>query len=68
MFDPERLYPPNDPALRDIASIPTLARWRHERRGPRYRKFGSRVAYLGRDLIAFVEASAIGTLDSRAAA
>ena len=68
MFEVDRLYPPSDPALRPIASLPTLARWRHEKRGPRYRKFGSRVAYLGRDLNEYIAASAVETADSHAAA
>ena len=67
MYESDRLYPPTDPALRQIASVPTLARWRHEKRGPRYRKFGSRVAYLGTDLNEYIVASAVETTDSRAA-
>ena len=65
MFDPDRLYPPSDPALRQIASRATLARWRHENRGPRYRKFGSKVAYTGSDLNDYINASTVETADSR---
>ena len=68
MFEADRLYPPSDPALRPIASLPTLARWRHEKRGPRYRKFGSRVAYLGSDLNEYIAASAVETTNRPAAA
>lgn len=35
----------------------TLARWRHEGRGPRYVKLGRRIAYRVRDLQEFVESS-----------
>ena len=50
MFDDQRLYLANDPALRAIAPYSTMAHWRCEGRGPAYVKLGSRVAYSGRAL------------------
>lgn len=46
----------------------TLARMRHEGRGPRYVKLGGRVFYRKADLDAYVEAGVIETTDSRALA
>lgn len=50
MFDESRLYPANDPALKEIAPYSTMAHWRSEGRGPAYHKVGPRVVYAGRDL------------------
>lgn len=50
MFDDDRLYPANDPALRVIAPYSTLAHWRCEGRGPAYIKLGAKVAYEGKAL------------------
>ena len=47
MFDDDKLYPANDPALAVIGSYSTLAQWRHHGRGPAYVKLGSKVAYAG---------------------
>ncbi|WP_420196549.1 helix-turn-helix transcriptional regulator [Microbacterium testaceum] len=41
-------------------SVPTLARWAAEGRGPRFRKAGSRCLYLRSDVLAWIE-----SLDSR---
>ena len=49
-------YSPNDPELRVLGAVQTLNRWRHEGIGPPYLKFGSRVLYSGRDLLAWLEA------------
>lgn len=50
MFDENKLYLTNDPALRAIAPYSTMAHWRCEGRGPAYVKIGPRVAYSGRAL------------------
>lgn len=50
MFDNQKLYLTDDPALRVIGPYSTLAHWRSEGRGPSFVKLGSRVAYAGRDL------------------
>ena len=49
-FDPNNYYRTNAPELAVIATRGTLNQWRHQGRGPRYRKFGNRVLYLGSDL------------------
>ena len=54
MFDPGKLYFATDPALRTIAPASTMAHWRCEGRGPAYIKIGSRVAYRGSDLNAWL--------------
>lgn len=50
MFQDDKLYLTNDPALRVIAPYSTLAHWRSEGRGPAYVKLGARVAYAGKAL------------------
>ena len=49
-FNSDEHYTPDDPALRIIATIGTLAVWRCQRRGPKFYKFGKRILYLGSDL------------------
>ena len=60
-IQPDRHYPPYAPELAVIAKPQTLARWRHEGRGPAYIKSGSRVLYLGRDVLDWLEAHRIET-------
>ena len=55
MFEDDKFYQTDDPALLQIAPTSTLATWRSEKRGPAYCKFGKRVMYRGTDLNAFVE-------------
>ena len=50
MFEDDKLYLTNDPALLVIGSPSTLAHWRSEGRGPAFVKMGRRVAYRGSDL------------------
>ena len=50
-IDPDTYYPPAAPEMEPIAAKQTLARWRHEGRGPAYIKSGSRVIYLGQDVL-----------------
>ena len=50
MFDENRLYFTDDPALKALAPYSTLAHWRSEGRGPAFIKVGWRVAYRGADL------------------
>ncbi len=59
MIDPDRFYPPAAPELRCIASVQTLARWRHEDIGPPYIKSGARVLYQGADLLAWLSSRRI---------
>ena len=60
-IDPEAYYAPDAPELRAVAAVQTLAKWRHERRGPAYSKTGSRVIYFGRDVLAWLAAHRIET-------
>ena len=41
LFDDDKLYMANDPALRVIAPYSTMAHWRSEGRGPAYIKVGA---------------------------
>ena len=50
MFDDDKLYATNDPALSAIGPYSTLAHWRAQGRGPAFIKLGSKVVYRGRDL------------------
>lgn len=50
MFQNDRLYFTNDPALKALGPYSTLAHWRSEGRGPAFIKIGSRVAYAGKAL------------------
>ena len=49
-FDPDRYYRPADEAMRLIATVGSLALWRHKDTGPPYTRFGHRVLYFGADL------------------
>lgn len=42
--------------MRLIATVGTLAVWRHEGRGPPYLRVGNRILYSGADLNAFLDA------------
>ena len=59
MFDDDRLYAANHPALRAIAPYSTMAHWRCEGRGPAYVKIGPRVVYRGRALNEWLEAQTV---------
>ncbi len=59
MFNPDRIYPASDPALLVLGTYSTLAHWRCEGRGPAFIKIGSRVAYRGSDLNAWIESQTV---------
>ena len=63
MFDPKRLYSPDE--VRDVTGIKvsTLSQWRHKGRGPAYHKFELRVAYSGRDLNEWLESNRVAPTD-----
>ena len=63
MFDDEEIYLTGSKDLLKIAPYSTLAHWRHEGRGPAYFKFGSKVAYKGADLNAWIESQRVATTD-----
>ena len=67
-FNPDRYYRTDDPALAFIAKPQTLAKWRHEGRGPRYVKMERRVVYRGRDLNEWLDRGIVGTVDQPAPA
>ena len=54
MFDDSTLYLTDDPKLLALSRASTWAHWRSEGRGPAYVKIGSRVAYRGSDLNAWL--------------
>ena len=55
MYEDSKLYYANDPAVLAIAPYSTMAHWRCEGRGPTFLKIGSRIAYRGCDLNAWLE-------------
>ena len=59
MFDNDKLYFTNDPALKALAPYSTMAHWRSERRGPAFVKIGSRVAYTGKALNEWLAAQTV---------
>ena len=61
MFEKDKLYFTDDPALRDIGPYSTLANWRSQGRGPIYIKVGARVAYSGADLNRWLEQRTVQT-------
>ena len=57
MFDPDKTYLATDPVVAEGLHVGywTLARWRTEGKGPAYIQIsGRRVAYLGKDLNAWL--------------
>lgn len=61
VFEASRLYDDCDEELNLIATKAKRARWRHERIGPAFLKFGRRVKYHGADLNDWIEANRIET-------
>ena len=64
MFDPEKLYPSDDPEVNAIFPRSTLASWRCENRGPAWSKWGKRCFYRGSDLNDFIASRRRETEDS----
>lgn len=56
IFDNNRTYTLGDPELDVLGSREKLAQWRHRMTGPPWVKLGRKVAYLGSDLNAWLEA------------
>lgn len=63
-IDPDVFYPPTAPELRPFGAVQTLARWRHEGRGPAWTKSGSRVLYRGVDWLTWLEARRVSTAET----
>ena len=68
MFNQDKLYLANDPALLVIGPYSTLAHWRCEGRGPAYIRVGARIAYSGADLNAWLAQRRVPTADQPAPA
>lgn len=66
-INPEAFYVPDAPELRILGAVQTLARWRHEGKGPSYTKSGSRVLYRGSDVLEWLSSKRIETKVSEAA-
>lgn len=67
MFDNDKLYRATDPALLVLGRRGTLARWRTEGTGSAYIKLGSRVAYRGSHLNAWLADRTVRPTDDRQA-
>jgi len=67
IIDPEMFYRPQDPQLRQVAAVQTLAVWRHKGIGPSYTLSGSRVLYRGADILDWLDARRIETVTAGAA-
>lgn len=64
-FEYDKIYLNDDPDLDILAAPQTRARWRCEGQGPAFVKLGRRVAYLGRDLISYVERRRVSSTSQR---
>ena len=60
-IEADRFYTPDASEMRVLGAVQTLARWRHEGKGPSYSKSGSRVIYHGADVLAWLEARRVET-------
>ena len=61
MIHADQYYTPDTSELRILGAVQTLARRRHEGKGPAYSKCGSRVVYRGLDVLAWLESRRIET-------
>lgn len=69
MFDPAKYYRPQDPELRILGAIQTLARYRCEGIGPDFVKLnGGRILYKGEALNAWLESGTVETSTQKTAA
>ena len=59
MFEDNKLYPTDDPALAIIGSYHTMAGWRSRGKGPSYIKTGRRVLYRGSAINDFLDACTV---------
>ena len=66
MFNNDKMYLTGDPALLAIGPYATLAKWRHEGRGPAFYKIGVKVVYKGSDLNDWLAAQRVSTRDQPA--
>ena len=54
-IEPNEIYEPDSVQLSLIGKPQTLARYRHEGRGPNYIKLGKKILYLGQDVLTWLE-------------
>ena len=59
IFDQNRIFFAEDPELRVLGSVEKLAQWRHYNRGPAFIRIERRIAYLGTDLNAYLNAQRV---------
>lgn len=64
LFEDDEYLTPKDPRMRIFGEEQTLARQRHEGRGPPYVKFGSLVRYIGADLNEHARKHRVQTLEN----
>ncbi len=64
VIDPRIFYPPDAPQMRAVGAIQTLNRWRCESKGPAYHRSGSRILYLGQDVLDWLAATRVKTNDA----
>ena len=67
MFDDQKLYQTDDPALEVLGRPATLAIWRSGGRGPEYIKLGNRVLYRGKALNEYLAARIVRPAGAREA-
>lgn len=60
-INPDGFYTPDAPEMRILGAVQTLARWRHEGKGPSYTKSGARVLYRGSDVLEWLNSQRIET-------
>ena len=53
-IEPNEIYEPDSVQLSLIGKPQTLARYRHEGRGPNYLKLGKKILYRGQDIIIWI--------------
>lgn len=64
VFETEKIYDDSDCELDLIAPKTLRAKWRHQRVGPAWIKFGRKVKYLGHDLNAYIEQNRVSPSDA----
>ncbi len=67
LFENNRTYILGDPELEIIGSREKLAQWRHRMVGPAWISIGRKIAYLGNDLNAWIEANRTDPNNGKAA-
>ena len=66
MFQEDKFYSTDDPALLAIAPRATWTTWRCRGKGPPFHKYGRRILYLGKDLTEWLKRSRVDPRDRAA--